>query len=164
MKNKHVTKMEVTNEPLIANAGLAVIGQLMHTAGIGQINSNRGPVQIHDPDIIKTVCGLIAVGKVGYDHVRLFEEEPFFQEALGIGRMPKEASLRQRLESMSRDASTHEAVLDCAVSLLRKTKALPKRIDLPGFKGYRADTDTTILNNSKTKLFRYRNNLVYSDF
>jgi hypothetical protein len=41
MKNIPFTRMEVTNEPLTANTGLAVIGQLMRIAGIENVRSSR---------------------------------------------------------------------------------------------------------------------------
>jgi hypothetical protein len=105
MKNIPFTRMEVTNEPLTANAGLAVIGQLMRIAGIEQVRSSQEMpnFKIRDADILKALCGLLAVGKVGFDHIRLFAKEVFFKDALGISRMPKEAALRQRFEGMSQD-------------------------------------------------------------
>ena len=153
MRNIPFTKMQVTNEPLVANAGLAVIGQLMLAAGIEHVHSDRHMRQdkIHDSDIIKTLCGLVSMGKVGFDHVRLFEEDPFFQDALAISRLPKEAALRQRFESMSKDSRTHEGMLACSVELLHKTQVLPDRLELPGFSGIRIDTDTSIFDNSDSK-------------
>jgi len=145
--------MEVTDEPLVANTGLALIGQLMRIAGIEQVRSSRNfpNYKIHDVDILKVLCGLLAVGKVGFDHIRLFERELFFSDALGIGRMPKEAALRQRFESMSQDRRVHEDVSACSVRLLRKAGVLPERVKASGSSWVRVDTDTSIFDNSQSK-------------
>jgi hypothetical protein len=153
MKKRPFSRMEITDEPLTANVGLAVIGQLMRIAGIEQVYSSRNmhKDKIPDADILKTLGGLISVGKVGFDHVRLFSEEPFNMDALGIGRMPKEAALRLRFESMSKDLRTHEDVAACSVNLLRKTGVLPVQVAVSGFSWVRVDTDTSIFDNSNSK-------------
>ena len=153
MKNKPFMRMEVTDEPLVANAGLAIIGQLMRIAGIEQVRSSRNfcNFKVPDVDILKVLCGLLALGKVGFDHIRLYDNEHFFSDALEIGRMPKEAALRQRFASMSQDRQVHEEVAACSVRLLRKTGVLPEKVVVSGSSWVRVDTDTSIFDNSKSK-------------
>jgi hypothetical protein len=153
MKKIPFMSIEVTDEPLVSNTGLAVIGQLMRIAGIDQVCSSRimPNVKISDIDILKTQCGLLALGKTGFDHVRLFEDEPFFVDALDIERMPKEAAFRQRLAHMSQDRRVHEAVAACSVRLLRKVGVLPELITISEHSFVRVDTDTSIFDNSQSK-------------
>jgi hypothetical protein len=153
MKRRPFARMEVTNEPLTANAGLAVIGQLMRIAGIGQVYSNRNnhKEKISNADIIKSICGLISSGKVSFDHIKLVTEDPYFKEALEIGHMPKEATLRLRFESMSQDLRIHDDVATCSMRLLSKTGVLPEPTEISGFSWVRVDTDTSIFDNSNTR-------------
>ena len=153
MPNIPFSRMEVTDEPLVANSGLAVIGQLMRRAGIEQVRSSRNfsNYKIRDTDILKAQCGLLSVGKVGFDHIRFFEKSQFFCEALGIRRMPKEAALRQRIESMSLDRRVHDDISACSVRLLGKTGVLPELTVVSGLSWVRVDTDSSIFDNSQSK-------------
>ena len=153
MKKRPFARMEVTNELLTANVGLAVIGQLMRIAGIEHVHSNRNRHRdtVSDADILKAHCGLLSVGKVGFDHIRLFADDLYFMDALGIDHMPKEATLRLRFESMSQDLRTHEDVFGCSIRLLGKTNVLPEPIAISGFSWVRVDTDTSIFDNSNSK-------------
>jgi hypothetical protein len=146
-------RIEVTDEPIAGNAGLAAIGQLMNIAGIDQVRSGRNlpNYKIQDTDILKTFCGMVAVGRVGFEHIHHFEKDDFFAVALGIARVPGEASLRQRFEAMSQDRRVHEDLPECGIRMLRKVKHPVPKVDVPGFCGVRVDTDSSIFDNSQSK-------------
>jgi hypothetical protein len=145
--------MEVTDEPIFGNAGLAGIGQLLRVAEINQVRSSRNlpNYKIKDTDIIKVFCGLVAVGRVGFEHIHHVARDDFFAAALGIARMPSEASLRQRFEAMSLDRRVHEDLPKCGIRMLKKVNHPVVKVDVPGFCGVRVDTDTSIFDNSQSK-------------
>jgi hypothetical protein len=154
IKHHAFDSIEVTDEPIISNAGLAAVGQLLRIAGIERACSARNlPNQkIQDVDIVKVMCGLLATGKVGFDHIHHFDNDKnFFVDALRIGRMPSEASLRQRFEAMSSDRRVHEGIVDCGISMLKAVKFPIPMVEADGFSGVRIDTDTSIFDNSQSK-------------
>jgi hypothetical protein len=145
--------LEITEEPIIGNAGLAAMGELMRISDIDSTCAKRESpnYQVAEKDILRCLGGLIGIGKVGFDHVRQFKNSDFFATALGIGRVPSEATLRQRFEAMSLDPDTHDAMPMCSVRMLRKLDFKPRHVSVPHFVGVRIDTDSTILDNSDTK-------------
>jgi hypothetical protein len=152
-KFRPFAKLEVSDEPIIGNAGLAGIGQLIRIAGIDQVRSSRNlpNYKIQDTDILKVFCGMVAVGRVGFEHIHHFEHDDFFAAALDIARMPGEASLRQRFEAMSKDRKVHEDLPDCGIRMLKKVGHPVPKVDVPGFCGIRVDTDSSIFDNSQSK-------------
>jgi hypothetical protein len=152
-KFRPFARLEVSDEPIIGNAGLAGIGQLMRIAGIDQIRSshNLPNYKIPDTDILKILSGMVAVGRVGFEHIHSFEDDDFFAVALGITRMPSEASLRQRFESMSKDRGVHEDLPDCGIQMLKEVRHPVAQVNVPGFCGIRVDTDSSIFDNSQSK-------------
>ena len=145
--------MELTKEPLIGNAGLLAVGELLRISGIDDVCTHRESANrlVAEKDILRSLCGLISIGKTGFDHIRQHKDDAYFSEALGIMRMPSEATLRHRFEAMSQDRRVHDALPGCSVRMLRKVDFKPQIITVPGFVGVRIDTDATILDNSDTK-------------
>lgn len=145
--------LEITEEPIIGNAGLAAMGELMRISDIDSVCAKRESPnhQVAERDILRCLGGLIGIGKVGFDHVRQFKDTDFFPTALGVGRMPSEATLRHRFEAMSQDRSVHDAMPMCSARMLRKLDFKPRIVTVPRFVGVRVDTDSTILDNSDTK-------------
>ena len=145
--------MELTREPIIGNAGLLAVGELLRISGVDQVCAHRESANnlVTEKDILRCLCGLISIGKIGFDHIRQFRENEYFAEALGVDRMPSEATLRRRFEVMSQDPRVHGSLPGCSVRMLRKVCFKPQTISVPGFVGVRIDTDATILDNSDTK-------------
>ena len=145
--------LEITEEPIVGNAGLVAMGELMRISDIDSTCAKRESpnYQVAEKDILRCLGGLIGIGKVGFDHVRQFKNSDFFATALGIGRVPSEATLRQRFEAMSLDHDIHDAMPMCSVRMLRKLDFKPQIVTVPHFVGVRIDTDSTILDNSGTK-------------
>lgn len=129
------------------------MGELMRISDIDSTCAKRESpnYQVAEKDILRCLGGLIGIDKVGFDHVRQFKNSDFFATALGIGRVPSEATLRQRFEAMSLDHDVHDAMPMCPVRMLRKLDFKPRHVSVPHFVGVRIDTDSTILDNSDTK-------------
>ena len=112
--------VEITEEPIIGNAGLAALGELMRISAIDSTCAKRESpnFQVAEKDILRCLSGLIGIGKAGFDHVRQFKDSEFFATALGVGRVPSEATLRQRFEAMSLDRNVHDAMPMYSVRML----------------------------------------------
>jgi hypothetical protein len=153
VKFRPFDRVEVTDEPIFGNAGLAGIGQLMRIAAMEQVRSSRNlpNYKIKDTDILKVFCGMVAIGRVGFEHIHHVEHDEFFATALGIARMPGEASLRHRFEAMSQDRRVHEDLPECSIRMLKKLKHPVLKVEVPGFCGVRVDTDSSIFDNSQSR-------------
>ena len=59
----------------------------------------------------------VAQGKTDFDHIKEFTQDFFFQNALGINRIPSAEILRQRFEHMSSCSEFEERIHECALDL-----------------------------------------------
>jgi len=143
-----------TNEASIGHAGLSLIGEMARISGLDHacvgVTGMKQP-QISDPDILRSLCGLIAQGKTDFDHIREFVEDSFFQGALGINRIPSSEILRQWFEHMSACPGFEDRIHQCAVDLGRKIGVKPEYTRIGDQPWVRLDIDVTIFDNSDTK-------------
>jgi hypothetical protein len=143
-----------SNKASIGHAGLSLIGEMARISGLDHacvgITGMKQP-QITDPDILRSLCGLLAQGKTDFDHIREFSEDSFFQEALGINRIPSAEILRQRFEHMSSCPGFEERIHQCTADLGRKMGVKPEYISIGDQSWVRLDVDVTIFDNSDTK-------------
>ena len=95
--------IESTNERIVAQSGLAIVGNLLHqTNSAEKLNDCKLPDISRIPvcsngDIAKSYIGLLCQGKSDFDNIESFRDDAFFQLALDIQRVPSSPSLRQRL-------------------------------------------------------------------
>ena len=64
---------------------------------------SRGGGQIADIDILRSYLGLLCLGKSDFQAITGMRDDDFFQQALGIGRVPSTERLRQRLDEAAAD-------------------------------------------------------------
>lgn len=141
------------NELLSSNSGLALTGLLLdRTNLIRRISEVLLPAypcpKIVHGDVIKSVIGLLTLGKTHYDDIEQFREDPFFKASLNLGAVPSSSTIRQRLDDAS-DAFNN-IVKEESAQLLKKTIkptpiALGEQLFIP------LDIDVTPLDNSGTK-------------
>lgn len=98
MKTEAVARSE---EAAIGHAGLSWISEMARISGLD--DATRGITRmkqprISDSDILRSLCGLIALGKTDFDHILEFAKDTFFKDALGINRILYAVILRQRSE------------------------------------------------------------------
>jgi hypothetical protein len=91
------------DEHLASHSGLALIGALMSRTELGsRVNAVTLPgcrePKVHHGDIVKSMIGLLCMGKPDYDAIEAFREVPFFCYSLGIDQCPSSPTLRQRLD------------------------------------------------------------------
>ncbi|HRR42724.1 MAG TPA: IS1380 family transposase, partial [Syntrophales bacterium] len=90
------------DEHLTSHSGLALIGALIERMELGAridavaLSGCREP-RIPHSDIVKSLLGLLCLGKPDYDAIEAFRGVPFFEYSLGIGQCPSSPTLRQRL-------------------------------------------------------------------
>ena len=84
-----------------SHSGLALVGLALnrHTQLAGALKAaipqRHG---ISHGDIAKSYLGQLCLGKSDFEAVSNVRDDPFFQQALGIGRVPSAERLRQRLD------------------------------------------------------------------
>ncbi|WP_367026215.1 IS1380 family transposase [Methylococcus sp. ANG] len=141
-KVKQSSKLQLTSY-----SGLALIGQCCQAAQVEAVIDPKIPVSqgMRTSDIVKSVVGLLSLGKSDFEAIEPFREDRFFKESLGLTKVPGAVWLRQRLNAKA------EAIRDLAdelsLRLLERTEA-----PITPHKGYVCcDIDTFAMDNSGTK-------------
>ena len=83
--------------------GVALIGALVNRTKLAErVDSTILPgsqePKIPHGDIVKSMVGLLCMGKPDYDAIEAFRYVPCFGSSLGIGHCPASPTLRQRLD------------------------------------------------------------------
>lgn len=132
---------------LTSYSGLALIGQCCEAAQVDIVIDPRLPVSqgMKTSDMVKTMTGLLSLGKSDFEAVEPFRTDRFFKEALGLSKVPSSAWMRQRLDVKAEDI--RDLSDELSVRLLERTEA-----PITPYKGYvRFEIDTFVMNNSDTK-------------
>jgi|GEM_PF-575547 len=128
-------------------AGLILVGQCLEAARL-ELLDKQFPApegQMPTSDIVKSYVGLLALGKGDFDAIEPFRNDRFFREALGIGKVPSSAWMRQRMERMA--AAMREETDAYSVRLLRNAEA-----PVTALNGFAClDFDTFVMDNGGTK-------------
>ena len=120
---------------IVTNAGLALVGSILDKAGFHGM-CNELPVaqahpenQISCADIFATAVGTMCSGNSSYEASREYgADREFYQDALGIERIPSAERLRQRLdqaaaEEESRGYELHDKLRETNVAILKASGA-----------------------------------------
>jgi hypothetical protein len=139
---KQSSKLQLTSY-----SGLALIGQCCQAAQVDAVIDPKIPVSqgMRTSDIVKSVVGLLSLGKSDFEAIEPFREDRFFKEALGLSKVPGSVWIRQRLNAK---ASAIRALSDeLSLRLLERTEA-----PITAHKGYVCvDLDTFAMDNSGTR-------------
>ena len=144
---------------IVTNAGLVLVGSILEKAAFHE-KCNILPVAVSHPenqiscgDVFATAIGMMCSGNHSFESCREFDDDKaFYQDALGIKRVPSAERLRQRLdqaalEEESRGLELHKGIRDMNLSLLKqenaRVSALPMG-DVP------VDCDVTPYEESKS--------------
>ncbi|MFN3883647.1 MAG: IS1380 family transposase, partial [Rhodocyclaceae bacterium] len=139
---KQTSKLNLTS-----NSGLALIGQCCRAAQVDAVIDARLPVSEGMPasDIVKSMVGLLSLGKSDYEAIEPYRQDSFFKEALGLSKVPSSAWLRQRLDDYG--PALRELTDELSLRLLERTEA-----PISAHQGYVCcDIDTFVMDNSGTK-------------
>lgn len=111
------------SEELNSNGGIALVGRLLDRLGslraidgrpMGSVKKGR----TSHSGILRSVVGLLAMGRSDFADIELFREDPLFRDSLDVASVPSEETLRQRLDAISTSAETSRIVDAAVVELL----------------------------------------------
>jgi len=142
------------DEHLTGHSGLALIGALMERMELGaRINAVTLPgcrePKIPHSDIVKSMLGLLCMGKPDYEAIEAFRDVPFFGYSLGIGQCPSSPTLRQRLDVVK--GAFDRIVKEESARLIRKTAPDIGTVSTRKVNLAPLDIDVSPFDNSKTK-------------
>jgi len=129
---------------LTSYSGLALIGQCCQAAQVEAVIDPRLPVSqgMRTSDVVKSMVGLLSLGKSDFEAIEPFREDRFFKEALGLTKIPSSAWMRQRLDA--RGAELRELTDELSLRLLERTEA-----PITAHQGYVCcDIDTFVMDQS----------------
>ena len=108
---------------LTSYSGLALIGQCCQAAQVEAVIDPRLPVSqgMRSSDLVKSVVGLLSLGKSDFEAIEPFRGDRFFKEALGLAKVPGSVWMRQRLDA--RAAELRELTDELSLRLLERTEA-----------------------------------------
>lgn len=104
---------------LTSYSGLVLIGQCCQAAQVDTVIDPRLPVSqgMRTSDIVKSMVGLLSLGKSDFDAIEPFRSDRFFKEALGLSKVPGSVWMRQRLDAKSAE------LRELSLRLLERTEA-----------------------------------------
>jgi hypothetical protein len=98
---KRLILKQSNDEFYTSHSGLALVGAWINRHSdlgrqVGRLS--RGNGQIADIDILRSYLGLLCLGKSDFQAITGMRDDDYFQQSLGIGRIPSTERLRQRLD------------------------------------------------------------------
>jgi hypothetical protein len=143
--------VSTTDEVLVPQAGLALVGALLQDTKLRQrVDALEVPdcprPEIKHSDVVTAAIGLLCLGKSDFNDIEAFRHDRFFKLSLGLRAIPSEATLRQRLDAMQ----------DACGRILREETALmirkhARRITPCHGAWVALDVDVSPFDNSGTK-------------
>jgi hypothetical protein len=143
-------RFEIRQNPklqLTSYSGLALIGQCCQLAQVEAIIDPKLPVSqgMRTSDLVKSVVGLLALGKSDFEAIEPFRQDRFFKEALNLAKVPGSVWIRQRLDT--RAAELRELTDELSLRLIERALA-----PITAHQGYVCvDVDTFVMNNDGSK-------------
>ena len=100
-----------TDEILVSHSGLALAGALLQGTGIRKRSNgirlgDRKRPEVSHGDVLTAMIGLLCLGKADFEAIEAFREDGFFGQSLGLGKVPSEGTLRQRLDELEHRCDT----------------------------------------------------------
>ena len=128
---------------LTSYAGLALVGQCCQVAQVDALIDPKLPVSqgMRTSDVVKSLVGLLTLGKSDFEAIEPFRGDRFFKEALGLSKVPGSVWMRQRLDA--RAADLRELTDELSLRLIERAEA-----PITPHQGYVClDLDTFVMNN-----------------
>ena len=128
---------------LTSYSGLALIGQCCQLAQVEAVIDPKIPVSqgMRTSDIVKSVVGLLSLGKSDFEAIEAFRGDRFFKEALGLSKVPSAVWMRQRLDAKA--GAIRELADELTLRLLTRAEA-----PITAYRGYVCvDIDTFAMDN-----------------
>jgi len=151
----------LSDEPVINNSGLALLGMANKISGLGQLKASTttNSPKFSDGDCLAGMSAIMALGTPKYSYISNFNEDShLIGEALLMsrGQMPSEGTLRQRLDQIAIDASMLDKVKSASIDFLGKVKYKVPLVEITDDNGskqkyIRIDVDSSIFVNDRSK-------------
>ena len=143
----HFQIKQSSNLTLTSHAGLALIGQCFEAAQVEAVIDPKLPVSkgMTTSDVVKSMVGLLCIGKSDYEAIEPFRDDRFFKQALNLGKVPGSVWLRQRIDDAA--AKLRETTDELSLRLLTRTNAPIT----PDGRFVCCDIDVFTMDNSGTK-------------
>ena len=140
-----------TDEVLVSQSGLALVGAILAPTNMPKrvnrlrLGDRRRPKIAHS-DVLRSMIGLLCLGKSDFEAITAFAEDDFFRLSLGLKEVPSEPTLRQRLDELG--TACDEILREEAAEMIaRHAPALS-----PCYEDWIAlDADVSPFDNSGTK-------------
>jgi len=132
---------------LTSYSGLALIGQCCQAAQVEPVIDPRLPVSqgMRTSDVVKSMVGLLSLGKSDFEAIEPFHDDRFFKEVLSLSKVQASVWIRQRIDA--RAAELRELTDELSLRLLERTEA-----PITAHQGYvSCDIDTFVMDNSDTQ-------------
>lgn len=132
-----------------SHSGLALIGLCINRfSGMPQQVARKitGQDKISSADILRSMLGLLCLGKSDYEAISAMRDDDYFKQSLGIRQVPSAERLRQRLDEGAEALSP--IIKDCSVAMLKNGKVPITALDTGHIP---LDADVFPMDNSNTK-------------
>jgi hypothetical protein len=130
---------------LTSYSGLALVGQCCQIAQVDAVIDPRIPVSqgMRTSDLVKSMVGLLSLGKSDFEAIEPFRQDRFFKQALGLSKIPGSVWMRQRLDSKA--SLIRDTASELSVRLLERAQA-----PITPYRGYVCcDIDTFAMEGSR---------------
>ena len=146
-------KIVLSNERIVPNSGLYLVNKILSKSNlvkmINKIKSGkRSQKYISNGDIIKICIGLLSLGKVDFDSINEFSDDPeYLKYALELecNELPSESTFRSRLDEIG--IKFNKIILAGNIDMLKRNGIEPSEL-LCGC--VPVDIDVTPMDNSKS--------------
>lgn len=136
--NKKMTKqfynndriiIETTDELILPNFGLSLLGKLASSTNMSQRMNQltiAGDNQlISNSDIILSMTGLIAQGTCAYEEINAYKEDPSFSYLLQHHKTPSKERLRQRMDKLGRYEKSQIILHESSIESIQQFGLIP---------------------------------------
>ena len=138
------------NEFYTSHSGLALIGLCINRfSGLPKQvagKMTRGQDKISHTDIVRSMLGLLCLGKSDFEAISSMRDDTYFKQSLGISTVPSVERLRQRLDENA-DALL-PIIKDCSIVMLQNGKVPITGLDTGHIP---LDADVFPMDNSNTR-------------
>ncbi len=146
-------KVVLSNERIVPNSGLYLVNKILSKSNLVKMvnkirSEKRSQKYISNGDIIKICIGLLSLGKVDFDSINEFSDDPeYLKYALELecNDLPSESTFRSRLDEIG--TKFNKIILAGNIDMLKKNGIEPSAL-LCGC--VPVDIDVTPMDNSKS--------------
>ena len=140
-------KVDITTNTISSTGGTALVGKILEKICFKGFLAKEN---IKYTDTLTSLVGLFANARTRFEEIRMYKNDTFFQDSLGLSHTPAPETLRLYLEKLiPQKKEVFTAIKNASQALLKKAIISPvhtsKELYIP------VDIDTSPMDNSKSK-------------